>query len=230
MKNNDLNRFSLVFGALFVTVGIYYVFSELFTIVNCSSPQTAYFAHTISELGIPINENNAFSPAYQIMNTALLICGASFFWSNLLFFSVIYKNGFSSRKQLFFANALSFLASLGTAIVGICHADASSDAILYLHYAGASCSFIFGNSLIIFTCGKFKANGFESLASFGKILGFIGLFSGFMTIVCELTPLKNLSGLAERFTVYPIVVWEILIGLFVLSSEIKKRRLQSVNA
>ena len=218
-----LDKFPIFFGIAFITIGIYYLFSELFAVVNCASPQTAYFAHTISELGIPINENNLFSPAYNVMNTALIISGISFFGSNLLFFSVLYKNGFPSRKKAAFALFLAFLAALGTLTVGIFHADGPSSPILYLHYVGATLSFICGNLLIIFTSGQFKPEGFENLSSLGRFLGVIGLVSGILTVVCELTPLKRFSGIAERFTVYPMVVWEILIGVFILSSKIKKR-------
>ena len=217
----DIKKYSVAFGGFFVAMGLYYTVSELWAVLNCSSPQTAYFMHTISELGIPVNETNDFSPAYGVMNTALVVCGLSFFLCNILTLSVFGTNGSASAQNFFISYSLAFFTAVGTAIVGIFHADSPYPAGLYVHYFGASCSFICGNSLVIFTCKTFRSENLGRFCNIGKILGTFGLFFGLATLACELSPLKPFSGIAERLTVYPLVIWEIVIGFSVFSKRNK---------
>ena len=221
LRHADKVHFAV--GAMCIISGAFYLAAEFLAVMYCSSPLSAYFLHTISELGVPIGEPfdgviSSFSPAAPLMNGALIAAGSSLAFCLLSFY---FLNGrradfmFPKSKRVS-AIICAVLASLGTATVGICHAGSAIPVVETLHYIGASAAFFGGNLFSIITSGCFYEIS-PSLAVTGKAVGFFGIIFGAVTVALQfLTPFKSLSGITERLTVYPIVLWDICVGVFML--------------
>lgn len=208
-------------GALCLFSGVYYVTAELIAVLFSAERGSAYFLHTVSELGVPLMTTPlgvefGFSPLFRLMNSAFILAGAVYapcyplcYW------------GMEKGLHKAVLVVLSLLTGLGVVIVGIFHGG--NPIILSIHGAGAALTFVAGNALTLFTALRYKSEDFKRYAVAGVCLGATGLAGAFLTLFFELSALYTYAGFVERLTIYPIVIWQILSGIYALTREKEKR-------
>ena len=209
MERRRSLRYAL--GAACIFSAVFYLAAETIAVAACTAPQTAYFTHTISELGIPWDcaEGGGFSPRYALMNAALICSGATYIPCYCACF-----NYFDSEKKRVICRILATLTGLGVMTVGIFHGG--NPAVFGIHGAGAAACFTCGNALAIYTGKYYKGVGFATFSKAAKIIGILGLVGAVFTFVLSFSPLVKFAGIPERIAVYSIILWLCLSGIYTI--------------
>ena len=189
-----------VAGIVLLIGSLYYLIAEAIsaTFFNASIFNT-YVFHTISELGIP----NGNSPLFWLMNSAFILIGL------VLFFAVFYKFKDFIVKNNIIISIFTFITSIGVIIVGLIHGG--NPLTLGYHAMGAVMAILGGNILLVLIS--------RSMEDFGKyqqatlILGIIGL-AAFWIMFFSMGSIY--MPVYERLSVYPLIVWSFLTGIFLL--------------
>ncbi len=187
-----------VVGVVFVIGSLYYIIAEAIsaTFFNASIFST-YVFHTISELGIP----NSSSPLFWLMNSAFILIGLTLIFSNF------YKlKDFIARNRVIFY-FLTLVTGLGVIIVGLIHGG--NPITSGYHTLGAVMAILGGNVLLVVVSRSM--NQFSDYQKITLILGVIGLAAFwimFFNVESVYMPVF------ERLSVYPLIVWSFLTGLF----------------
>ena len=187
-----------VVGVVFVIGSLYYIIAEAIsaTFFNASIFST-YVFHTISELGIP----NSSSPLFWLMNSAFILIGLTLIFSNF------YKlKDFIARNRVIFY-FLTLVTGLGVIIVGLIHGG--NPITSGYHTLGAVMAILGGNVLLVVISRSM--NQFSDYQKITLILGVIGLAAFwimFFNVESVYMPVF------ERLSVYPLIVWSFLTGLF----------------
>ena len=191
---------SKVAGIAFIAGSLYYIIAEAIsaTYFNASLFNT-YVFHTISELGIP----NPNSPLFWLMNSAFILIGLTMIFSN--FYKM--KDFIVKNRTVFYIFIL--ITGLGVIIVGLIHGG--NPLTSGYHTLGAVMAILGGNILLVVisrSMGEFSAFQKATLA-----LGIIGL-AAFWIMFFSMDSIY--MPVFERISVYPLVVWSFLAGLFLL--------------
>jgi hypothetical membrane protein len=154
----------------------------------------------ISDLGA-----NAPLPG-MVFNASIVLFGISALYSANLFRKVLKDPIFSM---------LIFLAGTGAIIVGIFNVKT----IVLIHYSGALMAFIFGAGAIIYST---KVIYKSPLSYFWILLGIMSFVNIAFLVICW--PLDNNCfgfgyGSVERLILYPIIVWSIATGAYIMASD-----------
>ena len=189
-----------VAGIVLLIGSLYYLIAEAIsaTFFNASIFNT-YVFHTISELGIP----NGNSPLFWLMNSAFILIGLA------LFFAVFYKFKDFIVKNNIIISIFTFITSIGVIVVGLIHGG--NPLTLGYHAMGAVMAILGGNILLVLIS--------RSMEDFGKyqqatlILGIIGL-AAFWIMFFSMGSIY--MPVYERLSVYPLIVWSFLTGIFLL--------------
>jgi hypothetical protein len=189
-----------VAGIVLLIGSLYYLIAEAIsaTFFNASLFNT-YVFHTISELGIP----NGNSPLFWLMNSAFILIGLT------LLFAVFYKFKDFIVKNNIIISIFTFITSIGVIIVGLIHGG--NPLTLGYHAMGAVMAILGGNILLVLIS--------RSMEDFGKyqqatlILGIIGL-AAFWIMFFSMGSIY--MPVYERLSVYPLIVWSFLTGIFLL--------------
>lgn len=189
-----------VAGIVLLIGSLYYLIAEAIsaTFFNASIFNT-YVFHTISELGIP----NGNSPLFWLMNSAFILIGLA------LLFAVFYKFKDFIVKNNIIISIFTFITSIGVIIVGLIHGG--NPLTLGYHAMGAVMAILGGNILLVLIS--------RSMEDFGKyqqatlILGIIGL-AAFWIMFFSMGSIY--MPVYERLSVYPLIVWSFLTGIFLL--------------
>ena len=189
-----------VAGIVLLIGSLYYLIAEAIsaTFFNASLFNT-YLFHTISELGIP----NGNSPLFWLMNSAFIMIGLT------LLFAVFYKFKDFIVKNNIIISIFTFITSIGVIIVGLIHGG--NPLTLGYHAMGAVMAILGGNILLVLIS--------RSMEDFGKyqqatlILGIIGL-AAFWIMFFSMGSIY--MPVYERLSVYPLIVWSFLTGIFLL--------------
>ncbi|MGN0813606.1 MAG: hypothetical protein ACI4MH_00050 [Candidatus Coproplasma sp.] len=213
-------------GAACIISAVFYLTAEAIAVSACKTPQTAYFTHTISELGIPVNcaEGGGFSPLYALMNAALICSGAAYIPCYCACF-----NKFDSKIKRVICRILATLTGLGVMTVGIFHGG--NPAVFGVHGAGAATCFSCGNALAIYTGIYYKGEGFAAFSKAAIIIGSLGLIGAVFTFVLSFSPLAKFAGIPERIAVYSIILWLFLSGIYTIFATRRKplpKKIQTV--
>ena len=189
-----------VAGIVFIIGSLYYIIAEAIsaTYLNASLFNT-YVFHTISELGIP----NMNSPLFGLMNSAFILIGLALIFSN--FYRL--KEFIVKNKSVFYIFTL--ITGLGVIIVGLIHGG--NPLTLGYHALGAVMAILGGNILLIITSrsmGEFSA--FQKATLTLGIIGLAAFWIMFFSMDSSYMPVF------ERLSVYPLVIWSFLAGLFLL--------------
>ncbi len=191
---NDVPKagLALMSGAIIFLFGI--MFAE-FTFEDYSVPQ-----NMISDLGA----NRDLSAA--IFNSTIIIFGVSALYAANIFRRALKDHIFS---------LLIFLAGTGAIIVGVFNVDS----VLIVHYFGALMSFILGATAIIYSA---KSIYKPPLSYLWTILGILSLLSIVLLFTCW--PSNNNCfrlglGAVERLIVYPIIIWAIATGSYLVATK-----------
>lgn len=189
-----------VAGIVFIIGSLYYIIAEAIsaTYFNASLFNT-YVFHTISQLGIP----NVNSPLFWLMNSAFVLIGLALIFSN--FYKL--KDFIVKNRVIFYI--LTLITGLGVIIVGMIHGG--NPLTSGYHTLGAVMAILGGNVLLVVTSrsmGEFSAFQKATLT-----LGIIGL-AAFWIMFFNLDSIY--MPVFERLSVYPLVIWSFLAGLFLL--------------
>ena len=189
-----------VAGIVFIIGSLYYLIAEAIsaTYFNASLFNT-YVFHTISELGIP----NMNSPLFWLMNSAFILIGLTLIFSN--FYRL---KDFIVKNKVFFY-IFTLITGLGVIIVGLIHGG--NPLTLGYHALGAVMAILGGNILLIITSrsmGEFSSFQKATLAL--GIIGLVAFWIMFFSMDSSYMPVF------ERLSVYPLVIWSFLAGLFFL--------------
>ena len=188
-----------VFSIIFIINGIYYLFAEFLSVLNIKNKASSYIRNTISELGMTT------SPLYILMNSAFILTGILFFLAYIYLFK--YNNKIKKYIGLFFA----LMLSIGSIMVGVFHSVEINTSIL--HQIGTILVFAGGNLLILFIGLFYNKTPYSKICT---ILGTLGIWGGIMVIFSTINEYTKFIPLLERMTVYPIILFQIITGIYFL--------------
>ena len=189
-----------VAGIVLLIGSLYYLIAEAIsaTFFNASLFNT-YLFHTISELGIP----NGNSPLFWLMNSAFILIGLA------LLFAVFYKFRDCIVKNNVVIYVFTAITSLGVIIVGLVHGG--NPLTIGYHAMGAVMAILGGNILLVLISRSM--NDFGGYQKATLILGIIGLVA-FWVMFFSMGSIY--MPVYERLSVYPLIVWSFLTGIFLL--------------
>ena len=189
-----------VAGIVFIIGSLYYLIAEAIsaTYFNASLFNT-YVFHTISELGIP----NPNSPLFWLMNSAFILIGLTLIFSN--FYKL--KDFIVKNKSVFYIFTL--ITGLGVIIVGMIHGG--NPLTSGYHTLGAVMAILGGNILLVVTSRSMREfSAFQKVTLTLGIIGLVAFWIMFFSMDSSYMPVF------ERLSVYPLVIWSFLAGLFLL--------------
>ena len=191
---------SKVAGIVFIIGSLYYIVAEAIsaTYFNASIFST-YVFHTISELGIP----HPNSPFFWLMNSAFILIGLVLIFSNFYRFK-----DFIVKNRVIFC-ILTVVTGLGVIIVGLIHGG--NPLTLSYHASGAVMAMLGGNVLsIIISRSMGEFSEFQKATLVLGVIGFLAFWIMFFNMESIYMPVF------ERLSVYPLVIWSFLAGLFLV--------------
>lgn len=191
---------SKIAGIVFVIGSLYYVIAEALSAFSFNDTLiNTYLFHTISELGIP----NINSPLSFLMNSAFIIIGLIFIFSNFYKF----KDFMIKNKIVFYI--LTLVAAIGVIIVALIHAgNPVTDGY---HSLGAIMA-IFGGNILLLVVSR-SMDKFEIYQKVSLILGVIGLIA-FGVMFFNIGSLY--MPIFERLSVYTLIIWSFITGVYLL--------------
>lgn len=191
---------SKIAGIVFVIGSLYYVIAEALSAFSFNDTLiNTYLFHTISELGIP----NINSPLSFLMNSAFIIIGLIFIFSNFYKF----KDFMIKNKIVFYI--LTLVAAIGVIIVALIHAgNPVTDGY---HSLGAIMAILGGNILLLVVSRSMDK--FEIYQKVSLILGVIGLIA-FWVMFFNMGSLY--MPIFERLSVYTLIIWSFITGVYLL--------------
>ena len=189
-----------VAGIVFIIGSLYYIIAEAIS-ATCfkASLFNTYVFHTISELGIP----NPNSPLFWLMNSAFILIGLTLIFSN--FYKL--KDFIVKNKSVFYIFTL--ITGLGVIIVGMIHGG--NPLTSGYHTLGAVMAILGGNILLVVTSRSMREfSAFQKVTLTLGIIGLVAFWIMFFSMDSSYMPVF------ERLSVYPLVIWSFLAGLFLL--------------
>ena len=191
---------SKIAGIVFILGSLYYVIAEALSAFSFNDTLiNTYLFHTISELGIP----NINSPLSFLMNSAFIIIGLIFIFSNFYKF----KDFMIKNKIVFYI--LTLVAAIGVIIVALIHAgNPVTDGY---HSLGAIMAILGGNILLLVVSRSMDK--FEIYQKVSLILGVIGLIA-FWVMFFNMGSLY--MPIFERLSVYTLIIWSFITGVYLL--------------
>ncbi len=193
---------SKVAGYVFIIASLYYIIAEAIsaTFFKASIFNT-YVFHTISELGIP----NGNSPLFWLMNSAFILMGLAVIFGNFYRF----KDYIVKNKTIFYIFTL--LTGLGVIIVGLIHGG--NPLTSGYHTIGAIMAILGGNILLVFISRSMQDfDKYQKATLTLGILGIIIFWVMFFNIGNSYMPVF------ERLSVYTLIIWSFLTGLYLIKS------------
>lgn len=191
---------SKVAGIVLIFGSLYYILAEAIcaTFFNDSLFNT-YVFYTISKLGIP----NGNSPLFWLMNSAFILIGFA------LIFVCFYKFRDFIVNNKTIISIFTVITGLGVIIVGLIHGG--NPLTLGYHALGAVMAILGGNIMLVIVSRSMDE--FSNYQKATLILGIIGLMAfGVMFFNIESVYMP----VFERLSVYTLIVWSFLTGLFLL--------------
>ena len=191
---------SKVAGYALIIGSIYYLVAEAISAAFFnSSIFDTYVFHTISELGIP----NANSPLFWLMNSAFILVGLTLMFG--CFYS--FKDYIVKNKTIFYI--LTLVTGLGVIIVGLIHGG--NPLTSGYHTLGAVMAILGGNILLVVVSRSM--DDFEGYQKITLILGALGII---IFGVMFFSMGNVYMPVFERLSVYTLIVWSFLTGIYLL--------------
>jgi hypothetical membrane protein len=224
MKTNS--NFLPIAGAAWLIAPIIYLVTQAVASTRFS-PAYDYQRNLISELGVtkcgPAPHGPPIcSPLHGVMNAGFIAEGALFILATALVFGLLQR-----RRRTGFA-VLGLAHGIGLMLVGLFHvgaADRASGAILY-HLTGAAMAILCGNIAIAISPLAADLGGPAPLRWFGKVAGVVGVLA---VVVLGVTSTRRETfllgyGLWERLSVYTILAWDLVTGVWLLGRSLAASR------
>ncbi len=193
---------SKVAGIALIIGSLYYVVAEAVsaTFFNASF-SNAYVFHAISELGIP----NLNSPLFWLMNSAFILVGLA------LIFGYFYRFKDFIVKNKAIISIFTLITGLGVIIVGMIHGG--NPLTSGYHTLGAVMAILGGNVMLILISRSMDDFGdYQKTTLILGIFGLISFWIMFFIIGNAYMPVF------ERLSVYTLIIWSFLTGLFLVKS------------
>ena len=184
----------------FVIAGIYFLLAELASAVSTGLPLfEVYTQNTISALGVP----GYISPIDWLMNSGFIVLG--------VLLIIGFHMGLSSRIKKWKAieYALTFVTALGLFIIAAIHAGNP------IHQIGALMAIVGGGVLLMTAAFALDTSKSYKIASFS--LGLIAILFLIVMIIFMGNPdLEIIEAIPERISVYALILWSFLTGIYLL--------------
>ena len=193
---------SKVAGIALIIGSLYYIVAEAVsaTFFNASFFNT-YVFHAISELGIP----NLNSPLFWLMNSAFILVGLA------LIFGYFYRFKDLIVKNKAVISIFTLITGLGVIIVGLIHGG--NPLTSGYHTLGAVMAILGGNILLVLISRLMGEFGlFQKITLVLGIIGLIAFWIMFFSMDNIYMPVL------ERLSVYTLVIWSFIAGLFLVRS------------
>ncbi|WP_296803652.1 DUF998 domain-containing protein [uncultured Methanobrevibacter sp.] len=192
---------SKVAGIVFIIGSLYYILAEAIsaTFFNSSIFNT-YVFHTISELGIP----NANSPLFWLMNSAFILIGLTLIFGNFYNFK-----DFIIKNKLII-NIFILITGFGVIIVGLIHGG--NPLTSGYHTLGAVMAILGGNILLILI-----SRSMDDFGAYQKITLILGVFGLIAFWVMFFNIRSVYMPVFERLSVYTLILWCFLTGIFLIN-------------
>lgn len=193
---------SKVAGIAFLIGSLYYVVAEAVSAAFFNASLfDAYVFHAISELGIP----DANSPLFWLMNSAFILIGLTLIFGNFY----IFKDFIVKNRRIFYV--LTLITGLGVIIVGMIHGG--NPLTSGYHTLGAVMAILGGNILLVLISRSMDV--FDQYQKITLLLGLIGLVA-FWILFFSMDSIY--MAVFERISVYTLVIWSFLSGLYLVRS------------
>ncbi|MEU4250267.1 DUF998 domain-containing protein [Amycolatopsis sp. NPDC026612] len=199
---------ALVLGALVFLIG------ETVAAAAWTTPGYSYGANFVSDLGNPhcgpYGDRVVCSPSHTLMNTAFVVQGLLVGAASWLLGRVL------PHRSRVLVRGLGVAIAAGFALVGIVHSSpaTSADGTLWLHYLGATVAILGTNTSAVLLGRQWPRLGIPAaVGRAGVVLGGVGLVAAVIWLATfTLLP----PGIFERTAIYPFVLWQLLLGGFLL--------------
>ena len=193
---------SKVAGIAFLIGSLYYVVAEAVSAAFFNASLfDAYVFHAISELGIP----DANSPLFWLMNSAFILIGLTLIFGNFYTF----KDFIVKNRRIFYV--LTLITGLGVIIVSMIHGG--NPLTSGYHTLGAVMAILGGNILLVLISRSMDV--FDQYQKITLLLGLIGLVA-FWILFFSMDSIY--MAVFERISVYTLVIWSFLSGLYLVRS------------
>ena len=184
----------------FIIAGIYFLLAEFVSAVSTGLPLfEVYTQNTISALGVP----GYISPIDWLMNSGFIVLG--------VLLIIGFHMGLSSRIKKWKAieYALTFVTALGLFIIAVIHAGNP------IHQIGALMAIVGGGVLLMTAAFALDTSKSYKIASFS--LGLIAILFLIVMIIFMGNPqLEIIEAIPERISVYALILWSFLTGIYLL--------------
>lgn len=197
-----------------VLSALVYVISETVTAHAWSTPIYSYRDNYVSDLGnpqcAPYDGRLVCSPLHSLMNWAFVAQGLLLVCAVLLVARVLQGR---PRAVLLGIGAAT---TSGFVLTGATHSspDAVAQGTLWLHYTGATLAILGGNAVAIVLSRHWRR------LRIPRAVGVAGVALGVVGIAAALTWLATFGlvppGIPERAAVYAFVLWQLVVGGFLL--------------
>jgi hypothetical membrane protein len=193
------------------TIAILWVFSivwfnlaQLICGLTWTGSSYSWRHQDVSDLG------QTYQPAHILLNISLICAGL------ILIVGVIVLSAIWRQKSLsaMVARSMLCIAGLGFIVAGIFPSDTSHGIHVVL---GAAPILLYGNFGLIFAAAAMDRRIFGRLWIAALLLGAIGLISGFLYF--SETYLFFGRGIIERLWIYPPLIWSLIVGIRLFSSQ-----------
>ncbi|MBQ6511428.1 DUF998 domain-containing protein [Methanobrevibacter sp.] len=193
-----------VAGTVLIAGSLYYLLAEAISATFFKAfLMNTYIFHTISELGIP----NGNSPLFWMMNSGFILIGITLLFGSFYKF----KDYIVKTKLIFYI--FTVITSLGVIIVGLIHGG--NPLTSGYHTLGAVMAILGGNILLVLISRSMAK--FEKYQLITLILGIVGLIA-FWVLFFNMGSIY--MPVFERLSVYTLILWCFLTGIFVVNSNI----------
>jgi hypothetical membrane protein len=199
---------ALILGALV------FLISETVAAGAWTAPSYSYSADFVSDLGNPqcgpYGGRVVCSPSHTLMNMAFVVQGLLVGAASWLLGRVLRDRSRALVRGLGVATAAGF------ALIAIVHSSTatSADGTLWLHYLGATSAILGTNTLAVLLGRQWQRLRIPAaVGRAGVVLGGAGLVAA-VTWLVTFTLLP--PGILERTAIYAFVLWQLLLGGFLL--------------
>ena len=186
----------------FIIAGIYFLLAEFVSAVSTGLPLfEVYTQNTISALGVP----GYISPIDGLMNSGFIVLG--------VLLIIGFHMGLSSRIKKWKAieYALTFVTALGLFIIAAIHAGNP------IHQIGALMAIVGGGVLLMTAAFALDTSKSYKIASFS--LGLIAIVFLIVMIIFMGNPqLEIIEAIPERISVYALILWSFLTGVYLIKN------------
>ena len=184
----------------FIIASIYFILSEFIAALSTGLPLfEVYTQNTIRALGVP----GYISPIDWLMNSGFVVLGVLLIIGFHLGLSPLIK------KWKILEYALTFVTAIGLFVIAAIHAGNP------IHQIGALMAIVGGGVLLMTAAFALDTSKSYKIASFS--LGLIAILFLIVMIIFMGNPdLEIIEAVPERISVYALILWSFLTGIYLL--------------